>query len=60
MQGTVMAPVVAIIICLKFSDSCVTIVMEQKNHSISVQLMHLFRLGGLSIFAATVYSKVVI
>ena len=45
MLGTVMAPVVAIITCLKFSGSCVTMFMEQKNHSISVPLMHLFRLG---------------
>ena len=43
--GTAMAPVVATITCLKFSGSCVTIFMEQKNHSISVPLMYLFRLG---------------
>ena len=60
MLGTFMAPVVAIITCLKFSGSCVTMLMEQKNHSISVPLMRLFRLGWLSIFAAIVYSKVVI
>ena len=40
--------------CLKYSGSCVTMFMEQKNHGISVPLMYLFILGRMSILAAIV------
>ena len=55
---TVMAPVAAIIPCLKFTEvlscSCATMLMGQTNQSISIPLMYRLRLGWLSIIWATV------
>ena len=60
MLGTVVAPVVAIITCLKFRGSCVTMFMEQKNHSISVPLMYCLNWTDCQLVAAIFYRKVVI